>query len=157
MADRINKEIVTSKGVTSEAYVRISKYEIDKAGDASFKIEVFLNQESSTTVDGGLFNPVSATIADIGPYVVVPLKKTIKVSVPNKRTEVVDVPEEIDEDGNVIKMATKEYVEIEGEDLVDRTVPDLTPVENGTVFEFGYAKLRDVLVSLYGEENIEIV
>lgn len=118
---------------------------------------MFLNQESSVTVDGGLFNPASATIAEIGPYVVVPLKKTIQVSVPNKRTETVDVPEELDEDGNVIKMATKEYIEIEGEDLVDRTVPDLTPVENGTIFSFGYAKLRDKLVELYGEENIEVV
>ena len=33
----------------------------------------------------------------------------------------------------------------------------MTPLTNGTIFEYAYEQLRQKLVPLYGEENIEIV
>jgi hypothetical protein len=34
-------------------------------------------------------------------------------------------------------------------------VPDWTQIQNHNIFEFGYAKLKDKLIELYGSENIE--
>jgi hypothetical protein len=47
MAIKITKQITTDKGDTSEAYVRISIYTINKYGNASFSIEIFQNEADS--------------------------------------------------------------------------------------------------------------
>jgi hypothetical protein len=47
MALKITTQIGTDKGITSEAYVRISNYQISKLGVANFIIELFQNQSDS--------------------------------------------------------------------------------------------------------------
>lgn len=49
MALKITKQIGTDRGVTSEAYLRISDYRISKYGRASFITELFLSQEDSVS------------------------------------------------------------------------------------------------------------
>lgn len=39
-------------------------------------------------------------------------------------------------------------------DTITKTVPDMSPLEDGTIFAFGYAKLKDKLVELFGAENV---
>ena len=40
------------------------------------------------------------------------------------------------------------------EETYTSVVPDLTPLEDETIFAFGYAKLKDKLVGLFGAENV---
>lgn len=157
MAFKINKEIVTSKGVTSEAYVRISKYEIDKVGKAIFKIDSFLNEQSVLDAFETPYNPERAIIHEVGEHLHIWLQKDLDVITTEMETKIVTIPAVLDEDGLTITPERKEYVQNEVEKTITKKVPDLSPVENGTIFQFGYAQLKEKLVSLYGEENIEIV
>jgi hypothetical protein len=43
------------------------------------------------------------------------------------------------------------------EEIFYKKVSDLSVFENKTIFEVGYEKLKEKLVSLYGAENIETV
>ena len=40
------------------------------------------------------------------------------------------------------------------EEGVTKIVPDLSSVEDKDVFEFGYGKLKEKLVSLFGADNV---
>jgi hypothetical protein len=157
MAFKINKTILTDKGETNEAYVRFSKYEIDKIGEALFYIEIFLSDREVLEPVAGIFNPNACKNDQIGQSIRVSLKKTIMVDAPSKRTIETQIPAVLDEDGTIIAPARKEYTEKDVVDTVQKTVPDMTPLTNGTIFEYAYEKLRQKLVSLYGEEYIEVV
>ena len=155
MAFKINKQILTSKGVTSEAYVRIGNYQIDKIGKAIFRIDSFLNKESVVEANETPMNPAKAIIAELGEHIHVWLQKDEEVIKKVMYTDVIDIPEEKDEEGLIIKPATKEYKQIEKEETITKKVADLTSVENGTIFQYGYSKLKERLIELFGEENIE--
>ena len=45
MALKITTQIGTNKGITSEAYIRISKYTIDKAGYGKFNLQIFQKED----------------------------------------------------------------------------------------------------------------
>lgn len=49
MGLKITTQIGTDKGITSEAYVRISDYQINKYGSANFRIEIFQKQSDSVS------------------------------------------------------------------------------------------------------------
>lgn len=157
MAFKINKTIYTDKGETNEAYVRFSKYEIDKGGEAVFFIEIFLSDREVLEPVLGIYNPNACKNAQIGEAINISLKKTIMVDAPSKRTIETEIPAVLDEDGAIITPARKEYTEEDVVDRVEKAVSDMTPLTNGTIFKYAYEKLREKLVSLYGEENIEIV
>jgi hypothetical protein len=59
MALKITTQIETDKGNTSEAYIRIINYMINKYGTASFFTETFLNQEASQ----GNYSSIQSSIA----------------------------------------------------------------------------------------------
>ena len=44
MALKITTQIGTDKGITAEAYVRITNYQLNKFGSASFQIEIFQSE-----------------------------------------------------------------------------------------------------------------
>ena len=50
MGLKITTQIGTDKGITSEAYVRISDYQINKYGSANFRIEIFQQQSDSVSL-----------------------------------------------------------------------------------------------------------
>lgn len=56
MALKITAEIGTDKGITSEAYIRIVNYTIAKNGFATFKTELFLNENDAKTSVSWPFN-----------------------------------------------------------------------------------------------------
>lgn len=157
MAFKINKNIYTDKGETDEAYVRFSRYEISKSGEALFYVEIFLSDRENLESIPGLFNPNSCKNDQIGQIINVRLKKNIMVDVTSKKTVETEIPAVLDEDGTIVTPARKEYTEEDVVDTVEKAVPDMTPLTNGTIFEYAYEKLRQKLVSLYGEEYIEVV
>jgi hypothetical protein len=157
MAFKINKTILTDKGETNEAYVRFSKYEIDKIGEALFYIEIFLSDREVLEPVAGIFNSNACKNDQIGQAIRVSLKKTIMVDAPSKRTVETEIPAVLDEDGAIVTPARKQYTEEDVVDRVEKAIPDMTPLTNGTIFEYAYEQLRQKLISLYGEDFIEVV
>jgi hypothetical protein len=47
MGLKINTTIGTDQGITSEGYVRITNYNINKNGNLDFRIELFISQDES--------------------------------------------------------------------------------------------------------------
>ncbi len=106
MGLRITTEIETSKGKTSEAYVRICGYIVSKYSNVVLMVELFNKQsdleglETATEV-----NEVQASCGEVGQTIYIP-------SI------------------------------------------DIVTLENVSIFAYGYEKLKDKLIGLYGAENI---
>ena len=165
MALKITTQIGTDLGITSEAYVRITNYQLNKFGSAEFRLEVFQSQETaSSTVLGA--TPVYAQNArnrQIGDSLLVSLTKQIEETV--TRTRTVNVPtvtpteragtNEAGEPIVVIEnVTTYELQEEEYEETITKTVPDLSSAEGVDIFTFGYGHLKTKLSDLFGAENI---
>ena len=167
MALKITSQIGTDKGITSEAYVRIADYQISKSGSANLRLELFQSQADATSAGPNMPAPMGGHLANnqqIGNSLWIPLTKevtetrTVKRMVPVQVTEEVQVPGPNDEDGNpttVTETVTRtEMQEQDVEEVVTKIVPDLSSVEDKDVFEFGYGKLKEKLVSLFGADNV---
>ena len=113
MALKITTEISTDRGVTSEAYVRITSYSVTKTGYANFQLQTFLSEAEATP--GYVMNLDSAKNYQIG--------ETLGVSL-------VPVSEE------------------------PTLIPDFTPLETVSIFDYGYAQLKVKLQSIFGEANV---
>ena len=105
MAFKINKTILTDKGETNEAYVRFSRYDVQKNGDVTFFIEMFMSQREVLDAMPTPNNPNACKNAAIGDIIYIDMKKKVKILTKNKITTEVLVPEEKDADGNIIKLA----------------------------------------------------
>lgn len=168
MALKITAQIGTDQGITSEAYVRIMSYQINKIGNAYFNIQLFKSEEDATEVSAS--GPVAiagqvARNAQIGDSLVVPMTKvvtvtqTVKRSVPEEQevTETITVPP-AEEGGEpttqTVSRTQTVFVEKDVEESIEKTVPDLSAAEGIDIFEFGYSKLKEKLVGLFGEENV---
>ncbi len=133
MALQITTQIGTDKGITSEAYVRISEYNISKTGIANFNIQLFQTTPESTNIGD------TANSQQIGNSL---------------RVELIDYVEEtesypgfsLDEEGNQVETVEQK--------VVTRKVVNLTPAQEVDIFTFGYSHLKAKLVDLFGEENI---
>lgn len=174
MALKITAQIGTDQGITNEAYVRIMSYQINKIGNAYFSIQLFKSEEDATEVSAsgplGIVGPVARN-AQIGDGLVVPMTKVITVTQTVKRS----VPEEQEVTETIAVLPTEEGSEEEGgesttqtvtrtqivfvekdvEESIEKTVPDLSAAEGIDIFEFGYSKLKEKLVGLFGEENVD--
>jgi hypothetical protein len=140
MALKITTQIGTDKGITSEAYVRISNYQLSKFGSANFQVEIFQSQEDATpsaTVMPGMAAGLARN-QQIGDSLYVPLTRQ------EERTNTYEVSG-TDTDGNPFP----DRVEI-----VTVTVPDLSSAEGVDIFAFGYSHLKAKLVDLFGEDNV---
>jgi hypothetical protein len=165
MALKITAQIGTDKGITSEAYVRISDYQISKYGSASFRIELFQNEEDSVpvssypTMTGG-----AARNQQIGESLYIAMTKEVTETVTMRRTVPVEVEftEEVagapDADGNsVTTTVTRTRIEMQEQDVeetITKTVPDMSSAEGIDVFEFGYTHLKTKLQGLFGADNV---
>ena len=140
MALKITTQIGTDKGITSEAYVRISNYQLSKFGSANFQIEIFQSEEDATPAGTGMPGMMAgqARNQQIGDTLYVPLTRQ------EERTNTHEVPG-TDADGNPFP----DRVE-----TVTVTVPDLSSAEGVDIFEFGYTHLKAKLVDLFGEDNV---
>lgn len=139
MAFQINTPIGTNDGIVTGAYVRISGYNISKSGDAVFIVDIF-KDKASTEYD-------TAYIPVIHPNKL--QSKEIGISLDVKMTNRVEYT----------KTITKQVdgIDTNMEETFYKKVSDLSIFENKTIFEVGYEKLKEKLVSLYGAENIETV
>jgi hypothetical protein len=154
MALKITTQIGTDKGITSEAYIRISEYQISKHGSASFKIEIF-QSESDKTLMGAVTSVggVTSRNQQIGDFLNLALTKEVDATRIIKKSVEIVTPETTDSDGNIVpESRTWELQDIE-EDY-KRIVPDLSGLEQSTIFQFAYAKLKDKLADIFGAENI---
>jgi len=170
MAIRITTQIGTDKGITDQAYIRIADYQISKYGSANFRLEVFQSEADIPSANGSyplgfISSAGTARNQQIGESLHVPLTKqetrtvTVKKLVPVQVEEVVEIPGHSDDEGMVPTTITQtvtrtEMQEQDVQETITVTVPDLTPAENIDVFEFGYGKLKEKLVALFGADNV---
>lgn len=158
MALKITTQIGTDKGITSEAYVRIADYQVSKYGNASFRIELFQTQADSL-VNNVNMNPIPigngiARNQQIGENVWVAMTKEVEATRTVQRSVEVVTEAVLDAEGEVITDASSKWEMQDVEETYTSTVPNLTPLEDETIFEFGYAKLKDKLVGLFGADNV---
>lgn len=84
MAIKIKSQIGTDKGITSEAYVRISEYRLSKYGSANFIIELYKSKSDADNVDSRQYNSLVAVNSQIGNSLDVNLTKEVEVEVDGK-------------------------------------------------------------------------
>jgi hypothetical protein len=156
MALKITTQIGTDKGITSEAYVRIADYQVSKYGSASFRIELF--QAQADSVSNNMYPmPVGTGQArnqQVGDSLWVAMTKEVEATRTVQRRVEVVTEAVLDSEGEVITPASSTWEMQDVEETYTATVPDLTPLEDETIFEFGYANLKDKLVGLFGAENV---
>lgn len=140
MALKITTQIGTDKGITSEAYVRISNYSLSKFGSANFQIEIYQSEEDAAplTTSTPAMMTGQARNQQIGDMIYVSLNKAVEETISYPVTGV-------DVDGNPLP----DRVE-----TVTRIVPDLSSAEDIDIFTFGYSHLKAKLVGLFGAENV---
>jgi hypothetical protein len=145
MAIKITTQIGTDLGITSEAYLRIVNYNIQKGGYANFQTQLFLDTEAANS-GSNLYPGTGGQIArnqQIGESLYVDLRTPSQSVV--YRT--VNMPSQsIDESGSV----TYTNVETTVSESVIVMIPDFTEVEAASIFEFGYAKLKEKVAEVFG-------
>jgi hypothetical protein len=140
MALKITTQIGTDKGITSEAYVRISNYQLSKFGSANFQVEIFQSEEDATPATNGMPGMLAgqARNQQIG--------DTIYVQLTKQEERTMSYPTVgLDADGNQLP----DRVE-----TITVSVPDLSSAEGVDIFAFGYSHLKAKLVGLFGAENV---
>ena len=166
MALKITSEIGTDQGITSEAYVRIVNYNINKGGAANFALQLFNSEAAATALSLNIPAGLGfvARNAQIGEHFNVPLTKeqastfTVSRPVPTEVevTEEVIVPG-VDGEPDTTETITKTVIQTvmtEVEETTVKIVPDMTSVIGVDIFSFGYGHLKTHLESLFGEGNV---
>lgn len=167
MALKITVPIGTDRGITSEAYVRITDYIISKSGSASFRLEIFQSQEEASTDANSIIPSVgmSSRNIQIGERFSVSLLVEKQIKVPTVSSTVVYEPVERkvadtkDENGNALTFKTVTVVEQKVqtknvEELSTIKVVDLSPLVGVDIFNFGYSNLKEKLSDIFGAENV---
>jgi hypothetical protein len=159
MAIKITTQIGTDKGITSEAYLRIADYQVSKYGSANFRLEIYLSQEDTLNIVPMMMGG-TARNQQIGDSFNVPMNKVVSETIKVKRTlpvEVTDqVPGPIGEDGKktFVDRVKMEFKEQDVEEVITKTVADMSSAEGIDIFQFGYTHLKEKLVGLFGAEHI---
>ena len=91
---------------------------------------------------------------EIGDSLWVAMTKEVEAKRTVQRSVEVVIEAVLDAEGEVITPASSKWEMQDVEETYTSVVPDLTPLEDETIFEFGYAKLKDKLVGLFGAENV---
>ena len=154
MAIKITTQIGTDKGITNEAYVRIADYQVSKYGNANFRIELFSKQEDIASTDSPMVGGNQARNQQIGENLWVTLTKQVDATRTVKKNVEVITDAVLDSNGDVVTPASSTWELQDVEETYSKTVPDLSPLETGTIFAFGYTKLKEKLTDLFGAENI---
>lgn len=160
MALKITTQIGTNRGLTSEAYVRIGSYDLKKSGELELWLQIYQTESDANQPLGVTPLYKESVSLEIGSIVKVPLLKDVIVQVkktmPVDETQVMSVPVR-NAEGVVISTEEREITrkvmkEIEVDEVMQ--VADMSLIQGQDIFQFGYAKLKEKLVSLYGAENI---
>jgi hypothetical protein len=164
MALKITKKIGTDLGITSEAYVRIVNYNINKNGIANFALQTFMTEADAVAVNSNTpGSPGTVRNVAIGDQFTVHLVKEEtafhKIVKPvQKEVEVDQVVTTQDADGNpvteTIKQTVMQTVMEEVEESYPVFVPDLSGLKDQDIFSFAYGKLKEKLGQEFGKSYI---
>lgn len=158
MALKITTQIGTDKGITSEAYVRIADYSVSKFGSANFRIELFQSQADAEPSTGNMYSTIAgagqARNQQVGENLWVALTKEVEATRTVQRSVEVVTPAVLAEDDTIVTPETRTWEMQDVEETYTTTVPDLSPLEEGTIFAFAYGKLKTKLADLFGAENV---
>lgn len=158
MGLKITTQIGTDKGITSEAYVRISTYNVSKYGYADFQLELFQSQseaENAQKIGSKLvLHSIFSKNYEIGDCLNVKLEKPVEKTRKVLKSVPYEIPAVLDADGKEVTPAMTQSKMEEVDETYTTNVPDLSSAENSNIFKFGYDKLKEKLISLYGEENV---
>jgi hypothetical protein len=159
MALKITSQIGTNRGLTSEAYIRIGSYDILKSGELQLWLQIYQNETDANQPVGETPLYKESVSLEIGSIVKVPLLKQLTRSV--TKVELIDEVQTIIvpklENGVQVGTEEKEITKkVPQEVTVEEpySIPDMSIIEGQDIFAFGYTKLREHLVMLFGEENI---
>jgi hypothetical protein len=165
MALKINTQVGTNKGITNELYVRIAVYQINKIGFLRANLELFMNEDDSKLPESEIASRnLRCYNSQIDDHIIIPLgkldEKLIKVRKPHTTIEEVTETSYIKGEDGKMEVVTKTVPkhitrEMEVEEKLSVKVPYIDLIKNADVFEFTYVILKNKLISLYGEENIE--
>jgi hypothetical protein len=164
MALKITKEIGTDAGITSEAYVRIVNYNINKSGIAHFSLQTFMSQADVPALyvngpgNSGAVknNAIGETFEVLLQEEVIETYTTMKPV--QKEVQIEESIVSINEEGETVtELVTKTINQTVMEEVEEtRTVyvPDLTLLEGIDIFEFAYGKLSEKLSLEFGESYV---
>ena len=165
MALKITKKIGTDQGITSEAYVRIVNYNINKNGIANFALQTFSSQNDVPALISNTPGAIGTVRNNaIGDTFQVFLQKEVEekymVTKPvQKEVEIEQVISTTDADGNptteTITQKVMQTVLEEVEEIRVALVPDLTLLEGKDIFQFAYGKLKEKLVAEFGASYVK--
>jgi len=113
---------------------------LSKFGSASFQVEIFQSEEDATPVATAMPGIMAgqARNQQIGDNIYVQLTKQVE--------ETISVAQlGNDEEGNPLPNIDQ---------VITKTVPDLSSAEGVDIFAFGYSHLKAKLVDLFGEDNV---
>lgn len=140
MALKITTQIGTDKGITSEAYVRISNYQLSKQGFANFQIEIFQTEADATPTT----NVVPSML--VGQANNQQIGNNLSITLTKQVDKVVSFPVSgVDVDGNPLPDRV---------DTITTFETDLSSAQGVDIFTFGYSHLKAKLVGLFGAENV---
>jgi hypothetical protein len=159
MALKITTQIGTNRGLTSEAYIRIFRYEVSKLGFMNCWLQVYQSEADANQPEGETPIYKESVSLEIGSTCKIPLVDTLTRTVKKQQLveyqETIKVPIYVDavQTGVEDKVFTrKKPMEVDVEETYE--VPNLSLIEGQDIFEYGYTKLKEKLVTLYGAENI---
>ena len=161
MALKITTQIGTNRGLTSEAYVRIGSYDLKKSGELELWLQIYQTESDANQPIGVTPMYKESVSLEIGSVLKVPLLKNVTIQVrktmPVDEVQTVTVPvrnaEGVVTSTEEKEMTRKVMKEVEVDEVIQ--VADMSLIEGQDIFLFGYAKLKEKLVSLYGSENIQ--
>ncbi len=132
MGLKINKLIGTNKGITSESYVRIEKYGINKyTGRLTVGVALYQNQQIAESAS--LFEYPSSVYY----YMEDPNQNFTSENINVNKTYSFPLSSSILISGSFVNII------------------DLSPLESGSVFHFAYPKLKNELEIVFGSGSVE--
>jgi hypothetical protein len=139
MGLKINTTIGTDQGITSEGYVRITNYNINKNGNLDFRIELFISQDESNI------------LSDVNNYrrVVPALNNEVGTMLSFRLTKEVITTNKVIK--KIIDDITGEYIDTEVDEDSVEIKADLSLLNDVSIFTYAYAKLKEKLELSFGD------
>lgn len=168
MALKILSQIGTDQGITSEGYLRIADYNLSKQGcAANFRLQLYLKEADAKPVLRAMpYNPGNpeAKCQLIGDYFYESFQKEVQVEsectrivpkeVEKEQTITITDPETGEETTTTQTITVTEMVEEKYPCTQPSWVCDLSAVEGVDIFHYGYAKLKEKMIGIFGAENV---
>jgi hypothetical protein len=139
MGLKINTTIGTDQGITSEGYVRITNYNINKNGNLDFRIELFISQDESNI------------LSDVNNYrrVVPAINNEVGTMLSFRLTKEVITTNKVIK--KIIDDITGEYIDTEVDEDSVEIKADLSLLNDVSIFTYAYAKLKEKLELSFGD------